>query len=352
MNVATLRNKFTAQQLVYGAIAVAILIAILFGPDLLSKNRYVSLAVTTFIFAIASYGLFFLFSQSGQMSVAHGALMGLSGYTVALLQIHYEIGFWYALPIAVLVCVFAGLLLALPSMRVSGHYFLIVTFAFAQFFVLTGNNWVELTNGRDGLIVRENPDGFGIANFRNVEHYYYLCAGFLVLTIAIVTALRQTTFCRTMRAARENEALAYAMGMNVQQARFIAFAISGIFPGIAGALYVYQLHHIEPNTFGIVTGVNLILMLILGGGQVLLGPLLGAATFTYLPEVIGLSPNMSRTVFGGLLVASILLLKKGVAGTFKDIIDRAIWLVSYGGKHLRGDKKDVTVRVEEGEVNP
>lgn len=288
-------------------------------PAIVTQQRYISLAVTAAIFSTAAYGLFFLFSQSGQLSVAHGALMGLGGYTAALLQIHYDVGFWLALPVAIMVCVFGGFLLALPSMRVSGHYFLIVTFAFAQFFVLTGNNWVELTKGRDGLIVRENPNGLGVLNLRNIEDFYYLAAGFLLMTIAAVALLRRTTFCRTLRASRENEALAQAMGMNVQRSRFIAFAISGVFPAIAGCLYVYQLHQIEPNTFGIVTGVNLILMLILGGGQVLFGPLVGAATYTFLPEFIGLSPNMSRTVFGALLVASILILKKGVAGTLQEL---------------------------------
>jgi len=310
------------------ALMIAMLAFIVFFPTIVTQQRYISLAITVAIFATAAYGLFFLFSQSGQLSVAHGALMGLGGYTAALLQIHYEVGFWLALPVAIAVCVFAGFVLALPSIRVSGHYFLIVTFAFAQFFVLTGNNWIELTKGRDGLIVRENPDGFGLLNLRNSEDFYYLTAGFLLLTILIVSLLRRTTFCRTLRAARENEPLAQAMGMDVQRARFIAFAISGIFPAIAGCLYVYQLHHIEPNTFGIVTGVNLILMLILGGGQVLLGPLIGSATYTFLPEFIGLSPNMSRTVFGGLLVVSILILKKGVAGTVQEFLEKGFLLIA------------------------
>lgn len=327
--------RIEPKNIIFGAIALALIVGLIFFPSFAGQQRYISLGITVMIFSTAAYGLYFLFSQSGQLSVAHGALMGLGGYTVALLQIHYDVDFWLALPAAIVVCVTFGFLLALPSIRVSGHYFLVVTFAFAQFFVLTGNNWYELTNGRDGLIVRAYPSGFGIFNFRESEEFYRLCVFFLLATIGMVALLQRTKFCRTLRAARENEALAQAVGMNVQQARFIAFAISGIFPAIAGSLYVYHLHHIEPNTFGMATGVNLILMLILGGGQVLFGPLVGSATYTFLPEFIGLSPNMSRTVFGALLVASILIMKRGVAGTVQSALDYIYAFITSLGQATR-----------------
>lgn len=296
----------------------AVLVVVFLGfaaLPLFATHRTISVATSTLIFAIAAYGLYFLYSQSGQLSVAHGALMGLAAYAAALLDLRLHIGFWSAIPIALATCFAAGFLVGLPLIRVSGHYFLIVTFAFAQVFVITGENWISVTNGVDGLSVRDSPDPVLGLPVDTLNGFFYLVVVLTVIVIAAVYALSRTRFCRLLRAARQNEPLAASLGMNVLRSRFLAFAISGLFPGLAGVLYAYYLSHVQPDTFGITAGVDLILMLVLGGSTILLGPLTGALVYFYLPEFISLTPTVSRIVFGLLLVVSILVLPNGVAGS-------------------------------------
>lgn len=296
------------------AVAVVVLAAFASLP-LFGSHRLISVATSTLIFAIAAYGLYFLYSQSGQMSVAHGALMGLAAYSAALLDLHFHITFWAAIPIAMATSCAAGFLVGLPSIRVSGHYFLIVTFAFAQVFVITGENWISLTNGVDGLGVRDSPDPILGLAVDTGTGFFYLALVATALVVSVIYVLSRTRFCRLLRAARQNERLAASLGMNVLRSRFLAFAISGLFPGLAGVLYAYYLSHVQPDTFGITAGVDLILMLVLGGSSSLLGPLTGSLFYFYLPEVINLSPTVSRIVFGLLLVVTILVLPNGVAGS-------------------------------------
>jgi branched-chain amino acid transport system permease protein len=297
--------------------AWAALFVLLLALPAFTSFHVTSVATNAIIFAIAAYGLFFLYSQSGQLSAAHAALMGVGAYTVVLFDLELHVSLWGSLPIALVVCFLAGVLLGLPSRRIAGHYFLIVTFAFTQVFILVLINWSSLTNGTDGLSVIETPPSPGF-DIGTTAGYHRLCVIALALTLAALVLLRRTRFCRQLRSARESEALASALGMNVYRQRLIAFGISAVFPGLAGALYAYYLSHIEPAPFGITGSVNLILMLILGGNVVLLGPLVGAAVFGFLPDIIDLEPSVTQIVFGALLVVVILLFPRGIAGALVD----------------------------------
>jgi branched-chain amino acid transport system permease protein len=277
-------------------------------PYMTPSSRDLSLAITAVMYALVAYGLYFLYSQVGVLHAAHGALWGLGAYTAAILGE----GFWLALPLAIIVCVAAAVVIGLPSLRLSGPYFLIITFAFAGFLRLVGNNWLSVTNGRDGLIEREGPTFFGV-DFRELEPNYYLVLALLIVSMAVVSLLSRSHFGRRLRAVRENEDLAASLGINVWKERLLAFAWSGIFAGVGGVFYLYYLHHVEPNSFASTAGINLILIVILGGGRSFLGPVIGAYTYIFLPEFLGFSPNTARTVFGALLIAIILLLPLGMA---------------------------------------
>jgi branched-chain amino acid transport system permease protein len=290
--------------------------------------HFTSVATNAIIFSIAAYGLYFLYSQSGQLSAAHAALMGVGAYLVALFDLKLHVSLWGALPVALIACFAAGILLGLPSRRISGHYFLIVTFAFTQVFILVLINWSGLTNGTDGLSLIDAPPNPGF-DIGTTDGYYRLCVIALAVTLLALVLLRRTRFCRLLRAARESEPLASALGMDVYRQRLLAFGISAVFPGLAGALYVYYLSHIEPAPFGITGSVNLILMLILGGSLVLLGPLVGAITFGFLPDLIDLEPSVTQMVFGALLVIVILLFPRGIAGA---VIDASDWVAQRVGR--------------------
>lgn len=293
---------------------LAALAAVLVVIPLLSPGyRFLSIATSTGISAIALYGLAILFGQAGIMSVGHSALMGIGAYAGAIVARDFGIGFWLGLPIsAVLAALVAGLV-GLPSLRVGGHHFVIITFAFCGLLTIVLTNGGTFTGSATGLDLPPIPPIFGI-NFNSL-HNTYLLVGFFVLTSLVVTHLIMvSSYGRTLRSIRENEKLAASVGINTRRHKIVAFMVSGAFGGVAGILQAYFLVHISPDLFGAFPSVYLALMVMLGGPRTLLGPLIGAVIVNFLPEVLRLDPVDSRIAYGVGLILVIMLLPGGVSG--------------------------------------
>jgi branched-chain amino acid transport system permease protein len=305
-------------------IGLVVCLALLYAlPQVLSAFT-VSLATSAFIIAAGSYGLYFLFAQAGVLSPAHGAIMGLGAYTAALLAIHFGVGFWLGALAAAAVSTVASCLLALPTYRIQGNFLLIALFAFSIFFVGVGDNWIGVTGGSDGLVFSANPPDISFLANNSLVTYYYLAAALVVIAAVASWAVTRTSLSQFLRASKENAELAEAIGMNVRRKRLIAFALSGFFPGLAGALLAYSLGVVAPGAFGYQFGINLMLVLVLGGSGILVGPVVGALFYTFLPQYIGLSPNASSIAFGCVLIIVILLFNRGIAGTVVEAWKR--WL--------------------------
>ena len=311
----------------------ALLIVMVLFPTIVSSSRFIDTAVTYGIFAIALYGLGLLYGQTNYLSIAHSALMGMGAYTAAILFVQLGFGFWAALPLSALLAMAAAVLLGYPALRVSGYHFVIVTFAACELFVLATRNLggaearSGLTGGAQGLDVTE-PVGaiFGQSFDINLElePFYYLVLAFLLIAMVAAQLLVGSRLGRTFRAIRENEALARSIGVRANFYKILAFGISGVFAGVAGALFAYKLRHIAPDLFNSFEGVELALMVLLGGSRRLMGPLVGAIIVGFLPEVldvagIGLTPFQRQIVFGLLLVAVIILLPHGLVAGIADL---------------------------------
>jgi branched-chain amino acid transport system permease protein len=290
-------------------------------PQVLSSFT-ISLATTGFIIATGSYGLYFLYTQAGVLSPAHGAIMGIGAYTAALLAMHFGVGFWLGALAAAVVSTAASCLLALPSYRIQGNFLLIALFAFSIFFVGVGDNWIGLTGGSDGLVFSANPPNLSFLANTSLVTYYYLAAALVVIAAVASWAVQRTSLSRFLRASKENAELAEAIGMNVKRKQLIAYALSGFFPGLAGALLAYSLGVVAPAAFGYQFGINLMLVLVLGGSGMLVGPVVGSIFYTFLPQYIGLSPNASSIAFGCVLIIVIILFNKGIAGTAVELWKR------------------------------
>ncbi len=331
------RELTPAQTVLWTALVV---VMVLF-PTIISSSRFLDVAITYGIFAIALYGLGFLYGQTNYLSIAHSALMGVGAYTAAILFIQLGFGFWAVLPLAALLAMVAALLLGYPALRVSGYHFVIVTFAACELFVLATRNLggaearKGLTGGAQGLDITE-PVGqvFGQSFDINLElePFYYLVIAFLFAAMIVSQVLVSSPLGRTFRAIRENEPLARSVGIRANWYKILAFGISGIFAGVAGALFAYKLRHIAPDLFNSFEGVELALMVLLGGSRRLMGPVVGAIIVGFLPDVldvigIGLTPFQRQIVFGAMLIAVIILLPHGLVQGIAD-------LYGYGKRYL------------------
>lgn len=292
-------------------VAVFVIVLLVAAPWIDHSYRFLSVAISTGIATIALYGLGILFGQTGLLSIAHAALMGVGAYTSALLYEHLGLGFWASIPFAMVTSALIAAVLGLCSLRVSGHHFIIITFAFGALFSIVMTNGGSLTGAAAGLDVGQIGPVLGI-NLAKILNFYYLTVFLVLCCILAAYLIRISAYGRTLRSIRENEVLAKSIGINTNFHKIGAFALSGVFAGLAGVLQAYFLLHISPTLYGTFPSVYLALMVMLGGPRMLYGPLGGAIIVNFLPEVLHLDPVDARIVYGVALVAVIMLLPGGV----------------------------------------
>lgn len=300
---------------------VLVLLALvpLFSPS----NRFFSLAISAGINIIALYGLSVLFGQTGILSMGHAALVGVGAYTAALLARDFDIGFWVSIPVAGIMAAIVAAIIGIPSLRVSGHHFVIMTFAFGQLLTIILTNGGDYTGAASGLDMGQPVTMFG-ADLDALPRFYLLVVAFVTISAVASWAIINSSYGRTLRAIRENEKLAAALGINVGRHKIGAFIVSGVFAGVSGVLLAYFLRHISPGQFASFPSIYLALMVMIGGARLLLGPLAGGILVSFLPELLNLDPVQSRILYGVCLIAVILFLPNGlIAG----IADGWAWLV-------------------------
>lgn len=285
----------------------------LFSPS----NRFLSLAISAGINIIALYGLSVLFGQTGILSMGHAALVGVGAYTAALLARDFDIGFWVSIPVAGIMAAIIAAVIGIPSLRVSGHHFVIMTFAFGQLLTIILTNGGDYTGAASGLDMGKPVTMFG-ADLDALPRFYLLVIAFVTISAVASWAIINSSYGRTLRAIRENEKLAAALGINVGRHKIGAFIVSGVFAGVSGVLLAYFLRHISPGQFASFPSIYLALMVMIGGARLLLGPLAGGILVSFLPELLNLDPVQSRILYGVCLIAVILFLPNGLIAGIAD----------------------------------
>jgi branched-chain amino acid transport system permease protein len=313
------------------ALAVIVILALVpfFGPS----NRMLSLAISAGINIVALYGLSVLFGQTGILSMGHAALVGVGAYVAAILARDAGIGFWIAIPLGGVLAAFAAAVIGIPSLRVSGHHFVIMTFAFGQLLTIVLTNGGDFTGAATGLDL-QFPVTFFASRTDDLVPYYFIVVGFVATSAIASWAIINSSYGRTLRAIRENEKLAASLGINVGRYKIGAFIVSGVFAGVSGVLLAYFFRHISPSQFASFPSIYLALMVMIGGARLLLGPIAGGILVSFLPEVLNLDPVESRVLYGVCLIAVILLLPNGlIAGILQG------WQALFKNLSGAGDQK-------------
>jgi len=292
-------------------IAVVVL-ALGIVPFIGVNNRTLNLATTAIILGTAASGLGFMWGQSGQTTIAHASVMGVGAYTAGLVFMRLQVGFGLALILAIVAGGLVSGLISSLSVRVSGHYFVILTFAVAMVITAVERRWEDVTGGVNGMTVLPGDESFLGLRLADRMQFYLLCAIVLTLTLIALQSLTYARWGTTLRGARENRHLAWSLGANVVSNNVRVGVVAGLVAGAAGCMYVFHFRAIEPGQFSVNASIFFILMVLLGGRGYLLGPVLGAIVYTFLPETLFFSPILSQIALGAILIIIILLLPSGL----------------------------------------
>lgn len=289
-------------------------IILLLAPTILPSAGSLSTATYMVILATAASGFWFCFRQAGIFSMMPGALMGVGGYSAAVLFNHSQTDFWLQLLVGIAISCFVALIVGLVALRTSASYFVILTLVIAQLIVLAFQNLTSVTNGALGLTGPLPPSPLGPFSFSSASSFYYLTLGVAAAAVVVITAITRSHYGGRLIAIRENEALARSLGIHVFRDKLLAFVLFGGISGAAGVMLFYYLHYIEPSTFDVSLAINVQLIVLLGGVAVRSGPWIGAAIFAFLPRMLSLSPVQSQFAYGLALIVVIASMPAGVGG--------------------------------------
>ncbi len=274
------------------------------------------LAILAGIYIILAVSLNLIIGYAGQVSLGHAAFFGIGAYVSTLVSLHWQVPFGPAALAAVLLTGLCGLALGLPTLRLKEDYLVIVTLlGFGVIVDLFMRN-LEITGGPDGIVGIPSPVILGLS-FRPPLLYLLLVMAGVAITLLFTYLLVNSYHGRALRAIRDHETTAQVMGINSPAYKVAVFALAAALAGLAGSLFAHYLKHINYESFGLHTSIQILCMVVLGGMGSVAGSVVGAVILTALPETLRQFQAYQDLIYGGLLVALLILRPQGLLGAGK-----------------------------------
>ena len=297
-----------------GAVLAVVVIAAIVGIATGDGYRLYVIAMVG-LTAIVGIGLNVLIGLTGQISLGHVGFYAIGAYAVGILTTTASWSFWTSLLAAGTITGAAGVLLAVPALRVRGPYLAMVTIAFGFVVEQGAAEWSGLTGGWNGLSGISAPALFGI-EFSD-RAIAYLVLALTVLATLLFSQLSVSTWGRAMRAVRDSEIASVSIGLNPIMIRNAAFGISAATAGVAGGVFASATNFISPDSFPFFQSILFLLVVMVGGIDTVFGPLIGAVIVVLLPEALS-TLGQYRLLFVGVLMLVVLrIAPTGFVGLFR-----------------------------------
>ncbi len=260
-------------------------------------------------YVMVAVGLNVLCGSAGLVSFGHAGFYAIGAYASAVLGARLRLPFLVDLAFAALLAGIVGALLALPALRLQKLSLAITTFGFSVVVQTAIIGLRGLTGGVNGLSVEPldwpGPPGAVL---------YWLNLAFALATILVCKNLAASKVGRAWASIRGSEVAAAAVGIDVTFYKVLAFVVSAVTAGIAGALYGQSTQYVSPESFGSSLSITFFAMVVVGGLRSVAGSVLGAAFFVLLPEVLSDFHDLQQIVFGGLIVVTVMFMPDGLVG--------------------------------------
>ena len=312
---------------VLNAVVLAGLLAVPLWSLVVDEPFTITLATRAVIFALAAVGLNIALGFGGLVSLGHAVFFGLGGYAMGILAHHAQtftpLAEWpfliegtKSMPVIWLVAMLtsgvAALLIGLLSLRTTGVYFIMITLAFGQMFYYFAISWAAY-GGEDGLSIYVRNDFPGLNTLVPIQ-FFGLCFALLCVALLFTALLARSPFGLALNAARQVPARVETVGLDPLRLKLVAFVISGVITGLAGALFADLNRFVSPTMFSWQMSGEIIIFIILGGTARLFGPVVGAVLFVTLEHFLGGLSDYWHIYLGALLLLIVLFARGGVIG--------------------------------------
>ena len=307
------RRAFTPLLIAILALAIAAF------PRVVGSSYWLNLVNLAISFSVACLGLNIVLGYAGQLSLAQAAFWGVGAYTTSLLTVKLGMSVWAGMVAAFFVAALFGVLLGIPTLKLSGHYLAMTTIGFGIILQLILVNAIWLTGGADGIPEIPSPRIAGI-QLQEPNTFFYAAAVLLVLLTWASIRLKNSRVGRAFMAIRENEMAAETAGVDSTYFKIMAFALSAGYGGLGGWLFAHSgSHYISPDTFSFDQSVMLLAMAVLGGNGSAVGAIVGATLLTLVPEVLRFLKDYYMMVYAAGIVAVMIFMPGGIAGLVRTL---------------------------------
>lgn len=283
-------------------------------PLIFTRAYLINVGTLCLIYVLLSLSLNVLTGYMGITGLGWAGFFGIGAYTAAILATRLEWNFVFTFLAASAMTALAGILIGLPTLKLSGRYVAIVTMAFCEICRALETNLDGLTRGSRGIPGIPKPSLFGFKFPKQLQ--YYLILLLVILTMFIISRVINSRVGRGILAVKDDDIAAAAMGVNPFAYKVMTFGIAATFAGLAGAFYAHYIGFIDPSNFTFDQSTIIISMTIMGGLGNLMGSVLGAISLTILPEILRPLMDVRQIVYGVLLVIMMIVRPQGILGGF------------------------------------
>lgn len=286
---------------------------------------YEALAVNILIYGLFALGFNMVFGYMGVLSFGHAAFFGVGSYGAGIAIVHLGLGWFPAIVLGVVGSGVTAMIMGGMAIRTRGIYFAMVTLALAQcvyYLVYQMSDWSGGEDGLTGVGIEIIDLGFASFNLFDPTTKYYFVFAFVALAIVVFSRILASPFGAVLEAIRENENRARACGYNVQLTKWVAFVISGMFCGLAGALNALHLSVVPIESLHYHLSGQAVMMALLGGMGTFFGPFIGAFAFLMLEDIITLMTTHWQLFLGAIFMIFVLFFPRGIWGSILHWVSR------------------------------
>ena len=291
----------------------ALLVCLIAVPGIASFYQ-VNIMISAMLYIMLALGLNIVVGLAGQLVLGYVAFYAVGAYTFGLLHSHFGLGFWAALPAGGLLAALAGLGLGFPVLRLRGDYLAIVTLGFGEITRLAMLNWTSVTGGPAGISDIPRPGFFGMDMTLNqsTAYIYYLALLAVIITIVVISRLKNSRVGLALQALREDEIACEAMGVDITRAKLSAFALGTCWAGFAGVIFAAKTTFINPSSFTFMESAMILSMVVLGGMGSIGGVIIAAIILILAPEYLRAFSEYRMLIFGAIMVVMMIFRPQGL----------------------------------------
>ena len=290
------------------------LLAVLLLPQVIRSQYLETVLIRIGAYICIALGLNILTGYTGLVSLGHAGFVSIWAYNTSLLMVKAGWNFFPAMVLGVILAGLAGLLLGLPTLRVSGTYLSIITLGFGEIVKMVAMNWAPVTNGTLGIKNIPKPSVFGFSLTVANDGLYYLMVVLVLLVTVFCRMLIKSRLGRGLMAVRADELAATMMGIAVPRYKMLAFIVSAAICAMGGALNATLIGYMDANTFNFDVSTLILSIVILGGMGTLRGMFVGAAILVSFPEASRVLMQYRFVLYGVVLVIMMRFRPQGILG--------------------------------------